>query len=305
MSIYTNREMAMLFDSSKCTACKGCQVACKQWNTLPSPLGLNEQKFTGSYQAPLNLNGDTRLLMTFDEKPGKDKMRPVEWAFGRRSCYHCSDPGCVTVCPSGALQKQENGFVTVNAEKCIGCTYCQSACPFDVPRYRFDTKVDKCTMCYERLENGKVPACVQTCQPEALMFGPREEMIQKAHQRVDSLKKRGYEKAEVYGENEMGGLHVIHVCKYGHEVHGLPTNPQKSTMATLSSLASPATGIAVAATVGGLALSFIAGMGYRRKKVSAEEAYEHWDDRQKAASDAKVAERLKKDAEQEKRDSAN
>lgn len=79
MSIYTNREMAMLFDSSKCTACKGCQVACKQWNTLPSPLGLNEQKFTGSYQAPLNLNGDTRLLMTFDEKPGKDKMRPVEW----------------------------------------------------------------------------------------------------------------------------------------------------------------------------------------------------------------------------------
>lgn len=110
MSIYTNREMAMLFDSSKCTACKGCQVACKQWNTLPSPLGLNEQKFTGSYQAPLNLNGDTRLLMTFDEKPGKDKMRPVEWAFGRRSCYHCSDPGCVTVCPSRCSAKTGKRF---------------------------------------------------------------------------------------------------------------------------------------------------------------------------------------------------
>lgn len=304
MSIYTNQEMAMLFDSSKCTACKGCQVACKQWNTLPSPLGLNEVKFTGSYQAPLELNGDTRLLMTFDEKESKDKFRPVEWAFGRRSCYHCSDPGCVQVCPSGCLQKQDNGFVTIDPAKCIGCKYCEAACPFEVPKYRFDGKVDKCTMCYERLDNGKVPACVQTCQPEALFFGPREEVLQKAKARVEVLKNKGFNKAEVYGENELGGLHVIHVCKYGHEAHGLPTNPEKSTMATISSLASPATGLAVGATVAGLALSFIAGMGYRRKKVSAEEAYQHWDARQQAESDKKVADRLLKD-EKAKRDDAN
>lgn len=303
MSIYTNREMAMLYDASKCTGCKGCQVACKQWNVLYSPLGKNEVKFTGSYQCPVDLNGDTRLVMTFDEKPGKSKLRPVEWAFGRRSCFHCTDAGCVSVCPSGALKHESNGVVSVNPEKCIGCTYCESACPFDVPKYRFDSKVDKCTMCMDRLENGKVPACVQTCQPEALLFGPRDEMIRLGKERVEVLKARGYEKAELYGENEMGGLHILQVCKYGHEAHGLPTNPQKSTMATLSSLAAPATGLAVAATVGGLALSFIAGMGYRRKKVSAEENYEHWDDRQKATSDAQLAERLKKDEAQRASDS--
>ncbi len=307
MSIYTNKEMAMYFDSSKCTACKGCQVACKQWNTLYSPLGMNEQEFTGSYQSPLDLNGQTRLVMTFNEKETNNKIKPVAWAFGRRSCFHCSDPACVEICPSGCLQKQENGMVTVNAEVCISCKYCEQACPFDVPKYdEFNKgKVDKCTMCYERLENGKVPACVQTCQPEALQFGPREEMLEKAHKRVEWLKAKGFDKAEVYGEHEMGGLHVIQVCKYGHEAHGLPTNPQKSAMVTLGSLATPATGLAVAATVGGLALSFIAGMGYRRKQVGIEEKRQEWDARQRACADEVVAARLKADAEAEKHDNAS
>ena len=71
---YINQEVAMLFDSSKCTACKGCQIACKQWNVLFSPLGLNENKFTGSYQAPMDLNGSNRLIMTFKEKRTESKV---------------------------------------------------------------------------------------------------------------------------------------------------------------------------------------------------------------------------------------
>ena len=127
----------MLFDSSHCTGCKGCQVACKQWNMLPSKLGLNENKFSGTYQNPPDLNGDTRLVMTFDEKESGNKYQPINFAIGRRSCYHCTDAACVAICSSGALYKKENGVVAYDTDKCNGCTYCQSACPFDVPRFRW------------------------------------------------------------------------------------------------------------------------------------------------------------------------
>ncbi len=168
------KEVAILFDSSHCTGCKGCQVACKQWNMLPSPMGLNENKFTGSYQSPMDLNGNTRLIMTFDEKESGNKFQPLNFAIGRRSCYHCTDAACVEICSSGALYHKENGVVAFDTDKCNGCTYCQSACPFDVPRFRkTDNRIDKCTLCFDRLEEGGVPACVKTCQPEALKFGPR------------------------------------------------------------------------------------------------------------------------------------
>ena len=182
-----NKEVAILFDSSHCTGCKGCQVACKQWNMLPSKMGLNDNEFTGSLQGPGDLGGDTRLVMTFDEKPSGNKLQPIHWAIGRRSCFHCTDAGCVAICSSGALKKNDNGVVSFDTEKCNGCTYCQSACPFDVPRFRdTDGKIDKCTLCLDRLEEGQIPACVKTCQPEALKFGPREEMLEIGRKRVDS-----------------------------------------------------------------------------------------------------------------------
>ena len=89
------KEVAILFDSSHCTGCKGCQVACKQWNMLPSTMELNGNKFTGSYQSPADLNGDTRLIMTFDEKESGNKYQPINFAVGRRSCFHCTDAACV------------------------------------------------------------------------------------------------------------------------------------------------------------------------------------------------------------------
>ena len=107
MSIYTRKEMAMLYDASKCTGCKGCQVACKQWNVLYSDLGMNAFPFSGSYQNPQDLNGSNRLVMTFKEKKSDNQLRPVEWAFGRRSCFHCTNAGCVTVCPTGCLKYEK------------------------------------------------------------------------------------------------------------------------------------------------------------------------------------------------------
>ena len=285
------KEVAMLFDASHCTGCRGCQVACKEWNVRPARLGLNANPFTGSYQGPMDLNGDTRLIMTFDEKPSGNKYHPIDWAIGRRSCYHCTDPGCVQACSSGALQKNENGVVTFDTDKCNGCTFCQAACPFDVPRFRpMDGKIDKCTLCMDRLEQGGKPACVHTCQPEALDFGPREEMLKKAHARVEFLKKKGFAKAEVYGENECGGLHVIQVCALGHEAYGLPTNPEPKKVINAIDVMKPVTAVGAAAVVGALAVSFLANLGYRRKAVTLEEAKASWTPEQRAKAEAEAAE---------------
>ena len=292
-----NKEVAILFDSSHCTGCKGCQVACKQWNMLPSKMGLNDNEFTGSLQGPGDLGGDTRLVMTFDEKPSDNKLQPIHWAIGRRSCFHCTDAGCVAICSSGALKKNDNGVVSFDTEKCNGCTYCQSACPFDVPRFRdTDGKIDKCTLCFDRLEEGQIPACVKTCQPEALKFGPREEMLEIGRKRVEFLKAKGFDKAELYGEKEMGGLHVLHVLKFGHEAYGLPTDPKPNSMIGVMQAMKPVTAVGTAAVVAGLAVSFLAAMGYRRQEVSIEEAKKSWTPEQRAKADREVAELLKKEA---------
>lgn len=262
-------EMAIYYDSSKCTACKGCQVACKCWNDLPSPTGLNENKFSGSYQNPPDLNGMTRLIMTFSEENGGSKG--VQWAFGRRACQHCTDAACVSICPGGALtHNEETGFVEVDEAKCIGCQYCSSACPFDVPRYQvgLDTKVSKCTGCPDRVAQGLAPACVTTCQPEALKFGPREEMIQLANERVEWLHDHGYTDAVVYGADELGGLHVIQVLKYGIEAHGQIKDPEVPAAATLTNLMKPVTGVLTGVTVAGLAAMFALGIGYSRRKLA-------------------------------------
>lgn len=253
----------------------------------------------------IDLNGSNRLVMTFKEKKSDNQLRPVEWAFGRRSCFHCTNAGCVTVCPTGCLKYEENGVVSVSPEKCIGCRYCEMACPFDVPRYYGDEpKIDKCTMCWDRLENGMLPACVKTCQPGALHFGPRDEMIKLGKERVEFLKSRGYDKAELYGENECGGLHILQVCKFGAEAQGLVKGAQPSPLATLSKLAQPGAGLAAAATVAGLAVSFVAALGYRRRKMTIEEAKEHWTPAQRKRGEEYLREAKKEAAEQERRENA-
>lgn len=262
-------EYAILYDSSLCTNCKGCQVACKCWNMQPSPIGLNENKFNG-YQNPPDLNGHTRLVQTFNEAEDPTTQKGVRWAFGRRSCQHCGDAPCAAVCPSGALHKdEETGMVTIIEGKCIGCKYCLSACPFNVPRFRErDGRINKCTGCPDRIEQGLAPACVSTCQPDALKFGPRDEMLAIAHERVEKLHERGYAEASVYGEHEVGGSHTIHVLKYGLDAYMLPKDPQTSPTVQMTRIMKPVTGAATGLTVVGLAAMFALGVGYRRDKLA-------------------------------------
>lgn len=268
-------ENAILYDASKCSACKGCQVQCKQWNNMPSSLGKDENEFTGSYQSMSDLNGDTRLLIEFREKEANNT---IEWAFSRRACFHCTDAACAEVCPVGAISKLEDGTVNLDSTKCIGCKYCTAACPFGVPKYRQNFNVsNKCTLCNDRVANGREPACVKTCPAAALNFGPRDKMIAEGKARVEQLKKEGFPKAELYGETEMGGMHSLFVAKYGFEAHGLTRDPKKSDMIALVQLMKPLTAVGAAAVLGGLGLSFLTGIGYKRdeqtlKATSAPEA---------------------------------
>lgn len=267
-------DYAIYYDSSLCTNCKGCQVACKCWNNLPSPTGLNENKWSGSLQNPIDLNGDTRLIQTFSEQHlVQIGNKPINWVFTRRSCQHCGAAPCAKVCPTGCLSKDpETGFVTVDDDKCIGCMYCSAACPFDVPHYFTDpgsplgmrVRVNKCTACIDRVHQGLKPACVSTCQPEALEFGPRDDMIAKGKDRVEKLKERGYTDAELYGEKQVGGLHVISVLKYGAKAHGKPTEFKGTGWKQAQQIIKPITGLISGVVVLGLGAMFCLGIGYKR-----------------------------------------
>ena len=235
-------EKAILFDATRCAACRGCQVMCKQWNEndefIPTVENGVDAVNRGSYENPPDLSPSTWLKMEFREVVAGGQVR---WLFTRRACMHCTDAACVKVCPTGALYHHELGFVAYNKDICSGCGYCIEFCPFDVPRSDGNlltgvAKADKCTMCttpgLDRVAEGWEPACVKTCPPGALVFGDRNNMVAEGKKRVSELKSKGWANSTLYGENELGGLHVMYVLDDRPAVYGLLENPQVPAAAT-------------------------------------------------------------------------
>lgn len=218
---------AILIDTSKCTACRGCQVACKQWNDLPAEKTHN----WGSYQNPRHLSANTWKLVTFNEV---EIGAEVRWLFLPMQCLHCTEASCVSVCPTGAAHHQGE-FVVIDENLCIGCGYCVQACPFRVPHSmpgpddRHKGTARKCTFCIDRVSNGFLPACAKTCPAGAYKVGERNGLVAAGQARVRHLQANGNPNAYLYGEKELGGLHVMYVLADRPALYGLPEAPHPAT----------------------------------------------------------------------------
>ena len=223
-------KVAKLIDISKCIGCKACQSACMEWNDLRDTVGDTG----GVYDNPRDLTDESWTVMRFFEVEPNGKL---EWLIRKDGCMHCADPGCLKACPApGAIVQYSNGIVDFHQENCIGCGYCVTGCPFNVPRIsKKDSKAYKCTLCSDRVSVGLEPACVKTCPTGAIVFGSKEDMIVHADERIVDLKDRGYQGAGLYDPPGVGGTHVMYVLQHADkpELYNLPKDPRISPLVSL------------------------------------------------------------------------
>jgi formate dehydrogenase iron-sulfur subunit len=225
-------QVAKLIDTTKCIGCKACQVACMEWNDLRDEVGT----CSGVYDNPPDLSSQSWTVMRYAEY--ENPKGDLEWLIRKDGCMHCEDPGCLKACPSpGAIVQYANGIVDFQEENCIGCGYCISGCPFDVPRIsKKDKKVYKCTLCSDRVAVGLEPACVKACPTGCITFGNKEMLQHDAAARVDQLKAGGFEQAGLYDPQGVGGTHVMYVLRHADDPNlysGLPNDPKISPMVRL------------------------------------------------------------------------
>ena len=249
--------MGFFTDTSVCIGCKACEVACKEWNTVPED-GLN---LTGmSFDNTVGLSASTWRHVAFIEQiapgppvppePGPQQAQspqqassgpagpedgPMRWLMSSDVCKHCSEAACLDVCPTGALMRTEFGTVVVQDDVCNGCGYCVPACPFGViGRREDDGGAHKCTLCYDRLDAGMEPACAKACPTKSIQFGPLDELRERAQDRVSDLHEAGRPEARLYLEGTddgIGGAGAFFLLLDEPEVYGLPPDPVVSTRA--------------------------------------------------------------------------
>jgi formate dehydrogenase iron-sulfur subunit len=221
-------------DTTVCIGCKACEVACKEWNLVPED-GL---VWSGnSYDNTGELNASTWRHVAFveQEKPVKVGGQEFRWLMSSDVCKHCTHAGCLDVCPTGAITRTEFGTVVIQDDVCNGCGYCVTACPFGVISKREidgDGGMHKCTLCYDRLRDGLEPACAKACPTDSIQFGPLDELLERAHGRLDELQGAGVEDARLYGADEadgVGGMGAFFLLLDEPEVYGLPPDPVAPT----------------------------------------------------------------------------
>ncbi len=255
--------MGFYTDTTVCIGCKACEVACKEWNGLSSTRGGANVISGDSYDNTRRLDGEHWRHVKFIEQFDDDlsQGRQGRWLMMSDVCKHCVQAGCLEVCPTGAIIRTEFDTVVIQSDVCNGCRACIGACPFGVIEINpvNDTAM-KCTLCYDRMQNGLTPACAQACPTASIQFGAIDELRERARARVEQLQSQGESRARIYGEADIvGGLNSFYLLVDEPEVYGLPSNPK------LPSRNVP-TGGALSA-VGAAAMGVLGLVGLRKRRM--------------------------------------
>jgi formate dehydrogenase iron-sulfur subunit len=245
-------DVCKLVDTTTCIGCKACEVACLEWNGYE----FRETTFDNTYQTMPSTEWNFWNLIKFNEV--EDGNGNLQWLMRKDQCMHCEEPGCLLACPAeGAIVQYSNGIVDFNQANCIGCQYCVTGCPFNIPKFNTTTKkVYKCTLCSDRVGAGLEPACIKSCPTGCLHFGSKEDMLALAQKRVDQIKP-AHSNAGIYDPAGVQGTHVIYVLHdaANPEKYSLPKDPSvpffvKMWKGPLKWLGGIAMGLGVAALFG-------------------------------------------------------
>jgi len=160
---------SILYDSTRCGGCQVCEIVCAEEHGLPEA-DMNDIPEVGKKR---RTNENRRsVINAFQTSLGE--------LYVKNQCMQCNQPACASACLTKAMHKTGAGPVIWRGDKCMGCRYCMISCPYDMPKFEFDStnpKIEKCTMCYQRIQEGNLPVCVENCPAEALVFGTRKDMI--------------------------------------------------------------------------------------------------------------------------------
>jgi formate dehydrogenase iron-sulfur subunit len=212
----------VLYDSTRCKGCRGCEFDCSEANNLPEPTLPKDTP-------PIRKTDITRrtVVNTYETSKGTVHVKV--------QCMHCNEPACSAACLTQAMHKTRVGPVIWRGEKCMGCRYCMVSCPFDIPKFEYHSanpKIEKCDMCFNRLKTGEIPACAQNCPNDALMYGKRRDLIKEAHKRI--VENPGLYVDQVYGEREAGGTGWLYLSPVPFHELGFKTSLQKASYPALT-----------------------------------------------------------------------
>lgn len=204
----------ILVDTTRCIGCRSCELACAESHQLPTPEDLGDESVFERKRSPSTKQ--LTVVNRYDTERGK--------VFVKFQCMHCNQPACVTACLVKAFKKQPIGAVTWS-KNCMGCRFCMYSCPFDVPKFEYEKavpEIKKCDLCWNRLQRGMIPACVEACPQEALIFGKRRDLLHEAKTRIYKQPERYY--PYVYGENEIGGTSYLYLSSVPFDKIGFRTD---------------------------------------------------------------------------------